>query len=52
MLKLNDNVNNKLKVVEEIDEEELKRREQMRKEQGTRLQKQIAKQREEKVYII
>jgi len=36
-------------VVEEIDEEELKRREQMRKEQGTRLQKQIAKQREEKL---
>lgn len=36
-------------VVEEIDEEELKRREQMKKEQGTRLQKQAAKQREEKL---
>eukprot|EP00833_Pecoramyces_ruminatium_P013309 jgi/Orpsp1_1/1187341/evm.model.d7180000057020.1 len=36
-------------IVEEIDEEELKRKEQMKKEQGTRLQKQAAKQREEKL---
>ncbi|ORX85405.1 actin-like ATPase domain-containing protein [Anaeromyces robustus] len=36
-------------IVEEIDEEELKRREQLKKEQGNRLQKQAAKQREEKL---